>query len=142
MTNFRFSPTHIASSPEIEDKINPGLSPPLSEVQWLTLVPALDDLASSQGEGQRVPTVVAAVELRAVRVESARVVHGQLVPLPALHLAVLHSLLHSDLQLGHLRLLCRGDKTGGEGQQKVKSSEQLHLQSRSRDCDTGSSSVQ
>merc|ERR1712241_1153937 len=139
MTSFRFSPTHIARRPEI---VTLHRLSPLALFPFLTLVPALDDLTCPEGEGQWVPSVVAAVELRAVRVESARVVHGQLVPLPALHLAVLHPLLHSDLQLGHLRLLCRGDKTGGEGQQKVKSSEQLHLPSGSRVSDSGSSSVQ
>ena len=82
-----------------------------------SLVPAFDDLASAQGEGQRVAPVVAAVKLGAVRVEGPGVVHGQLVALPALHLAVLHPLLHADLQLRHLGLLGRGDQAGGDGQQ-------------------------
>ena len=59
--------------------------------------------------------------------ESSLVVHGQLVSLPGLHLAVLHPLLHSDLQLGHLGLLGSSNKAGGNGKEEVETSSELHL---------------
>lgn len=55
--------------------------------------------------------------------QGAAVVHGELVPLPGLDLAVLHPLLHPDLELGDLLGLARRHQRAGGQQQRAGDTE-------------------
>jgi hypothetical protein len=67
----------------------------------------LDDLAGAEGKGEELAPRDGGVELRSV-LQGSCVVHVQRVPLSGSDLAVLHTLLHTNLQLCHLLLLGLG----------------------------------